>query len=43
MTRGDIWIADFGVSFGSETGFIRPVIIVQNTKAVHGSRERMQK
>lgn len=30
MTRGEIWIADFGVPFGSETGFIRPVIIVQN-------------
>jgi mRNA interferase MazF len=30
MTRGDIWWADFGVPFGSETGFRRPVVIIQD-------------
>jgi mRNA interferase MazF len=30
MMRGEIWWADFGVPFGSETGFRRPVIIVQD-------------
>jgi mRNA interferase MazF len=30
MTRGDIWWADFGVPFGSETGFHRPVVIIQD-------------
>ena len=30
MTRGDIWWADFGIPFGSEPGFKRPVLIVQN-------------
>ncbi len=30
MTRGDIWWADFGIPFGSEPGFRRPVLIVQN-------------
>lgn len=29
MTRGEIWWADFGVPQGSETGFRRPVLIVQ--------------
>jgi mRNA interferase MazF len=30
MTRGEIWWADFGVPFGSETGFRRPVVIIQD-------------
>jgi len=30
MTRGEIWWADFGLPFGSEPGFRRPVLIVQN-------------
>ena len=30
MMRGEIWWADFGVPFGSETGFRRPVMIVQD-------------
>ena len=29
MTRGDLWWADFGLPFGSEPGFRRPVLIVQ--------------
>ena len=30
MTRGEIWWVDFGMPFGSEVGFRRPVIILQN-------------
>ena len=30
MTRGEIWWADFGQPFGSEPGFLRPVLVVQN-------------
>jgi mRNA interferase MazF len=30
MIRGDIWWADFGIPFGSEPGFIRPVLIIQS-------------
>ncbi len=30
MIRGDIWWADFGIPFGSEPGFRRPVVIVQD-------------
>ncbi|MFP4511222.1 MAG: type II toxin-antitoxin system PemK/MazF family toxin [Spirochaetaceae bacterium] len=30
MTRGEIWWADFGMPFGSEPGFTRPVLIVQD-------------
>ena len=30
MTRGDLWWADFGIPFGSEAGFRRPVLIVQD-------------
>lgn len=29
MTRGEIWWADFGVPFGSEPGFNRPILIIQ--------------
>jgi mRNA interferase MazF len=29
MTRGEIWWADFGIPFGSEPGFNRPVLIIQ--------------
>jgi len=30
MTRGEIWWADFGIPFGSEPGFQRPVLIIQD-------------
>ena len=30
MMRGEIWWAEFGVPFGSEPGFRRPVLIVQD-------------
>ncbi len=30
MMRGEIWWADFGIPFGSEPGFRRPVVIVQD-------------
>lgn len=30
MIRGEIWWADFGLPFGSEPGFKRPVLIVQD-------------
>ena len=30
MTRGEIWWAEFGVPYGSEIGFTRPVLIVQD-------------
>ena len=30
MIRGEIWWADFGIPFGSEPGFNRPVLIIQN-------------
>ena len=30
MTRGEIWRAEFGIPYGSEPGFTRPVLIVQD-------------
>jgi len=30
MTRGEIWWAQFGIPFGSEAGYRRPVLIVQD-------------
>ena len=30
MIRGEIWMVDFGVPFGSEPGWRRPVIVVQS-------------
>lgn len=30
MTRGEIWWADLGVPLGSEPGFRRPVLVVQD-------------
>ena len=30
MMRGEIWWADFGMPFGSETGFRRPVLVIQD-------------
>ena len=30
MKRGELWWADYGIPFGSEPGFRRPVIILQN-------------
>lgn len=29
MTRGEIWMLDFGYPFGSEPGYLRPVVLVQ--------------
>jgi len=37
MIRGEIWWADFGVPFGSEPGFNRPVLIIQ-TDSVNQSK-----
>ncbi|MCB1173663.1 MAG: type II toxin-antitoxin system PemK/MazF family toxin [Leptospiraceae bacterium] len=30
MTRGEIWWVDLGLPYGSEPGFKRPVLIIQN-------------
>lgn len=30
MTRGEIWLVDFGVPIGSEAGYRRPAVVVQN-------------
>jgi len=30
MTRGELWWADLGLPFGSEPGYKRPVLIIQN-------------
>ena len=30
MMRGEIWWADLGVPFGSEPGFRRPVLVIQD-------------
>ena len=30
MTRGEIWWVDFGMPFGSEPGFHRPAMIIQD-------------
>ena len=30
MIRGEIWWADFGIPFGSEPGYKRPVLIIQD-------------
>lgn len=30
MIRGEIWWADFGIPFGSESGFTRPVLVIQS-------------
>jgi mRNA interferase MazF len=30
MTRGEIWWAEFGMPYGSEIGYTRPVLIVQD-------------
>jgi mRNA interferase MazF len=30
MTRGELWWTDFGLPFGSEPGFRRPILIVQD-------------
>ena len=32
MTRGDIYLLDFGIPFGSESGMCRPVVIIQSDK-----------
>ena len=30
MIRGDIWLVDFGVPMGSEAGYRRPAVVIQN-------------
>ena len=30
MIRGELWWADYGIPYGSEPGYRRPVVIVQN-------------
>jgi len=30
MIRGEIWWAEFGIPYGSEIGYTRPVLIVQD-------------
>jgi mRNA interferase MazF len=30
MRRGELWWADFGIPYGSEPGYKRPVLIIQN-------------
>ncbi|QEN03344.1 type II toxin-antitoxin system PemK/MazF family toxin [Thiospirochaeta perfilievii] len=30
MIRGEVWWADLGIPFGSEPGFKRPVVIIQD-------------
>lgn len=30
MTRGEIWWTDYGVPYGSEPGFRRPAVIIQD-------------
>jgi mRNA interferase MazF len=30
MTRGEVWWADFGIPFGTEPGFKRPVLVIQD-------------
>ena len=32
MTRGDVYMLDFGIPFGSEPGMRRPVVIIQSDK-----------
>lgn len=32
MTRGDVYMLDFGIPFGSEPGMLRPVVIIQADK-----------
>ena len=32
MTRGDVYMLDFGVPFGSEPGMKRPAVIIQSDK-----------
>ena len=34
MTRGDIYLLDFGIPFGSEPGMCRPVVIIQSDKEI---------
>lgn len=37
LSRGEIWWADFGVPFGSEPGYRRPVVIVQSDPFNHSA------
>ena len=29
MTRGEIWWVDFGIPYGSEPGYSRPAVVIQ--------------
>lgn len=39
MTLGDIYMMDFGVPYGSEPGYRRPVIIAQSKKDSNLSKD----
>ena len=30
MTRGELWWVDYGIPYGSEPGYRRPVVVLQN-------------
>jgi mRNA interferase MazF len=34
MTRGEIWWCDFGIPYGSEAGYKRPVLIIQDNSFI---------
>lgn len=34
MTRGEIWWCDFGIPCGSEAGYKRPVLIIQDNEYI---------
>ena len=34
MTRGDVYMLDFGIPFGSEPGMKRPAVIYNLTKII---------
>jgi hypothetical protein len=34
MTRGEIWWVDYGIPYGSELGYRRPVIIIHNVNYI---------
>ena len=40
MIRGDIFMLDFGIPFGSEPGFRCPVIIIQSANKLRESKHQ---
>jgi mRNA interferase MazF len=38
MTRGEIWWVDYGIPYGSEPGYRRPVIIISQIGVVDKER-----